>query len=44
MAKFSRTQMRLGQITGSFGTTALGNQTPGGIRNDLAALASGSIV
>jgi hypothetical protein len=42
MAKFSRTQMRLGQITGSFGTTADG-QEAGAIRDDLDSLASGSI-
>jgi hypothetical protein len=43
MAKFSRTQLRLGQITGSFGTT-LDGQPTGAIIDNLEALASGSIV
>ena len=38
MAKYSRTQLRLGQLTGSFG------DANGKIRDQVDALASGSIV
>ena len=42
MGKFSKTQMRLGQITGSFGSTADG-QLAGAIVDNLSAAASGSV-
>jgi len=42
MAKFSRTQIRLGQITGSFSNIAAG--TTGGISDQLSNAATGSIV